>query len=73
MILFNYIAYMNPSIGVPYAIKAIELKHEAKLSKMIERECSILQLMQHPNVVNLKYSFRNNDRLYLVMSYIRGI
>jgi serine/threonine protein kinase len=58
--------------GVPYAIKAIELKQESKLSKMIERECSILQMVQHPNVVNLKYSFRNHNRLYLVMSYIRG-
>jgi len=58
--------------GAPYAIKAIELKQESKLTKMIERECSILQMVDHPNVVNLKYSFRNHNRLYLVMSYIRG-
>jgi hypothetical protein len=58
--------------GVPYAIKAIELKQESKLSKMIERECSILQMVSHPNVVSLKYSFRSHNRLYLVMSYIRG-
>jgi serine/threonine protein kinase len=58
--------------GVPYAIKAIELKQESKLSKMIQRECIILQMLQHPNVVNMKYSFRNHNRLFLVLSYVRG-
>jgi p70 ribosomal S6 kinase len=42
------------------------------MSKMIERECIILQMMQHPNVVNMKFSFITKSRLYLVMPFIRG-
>jgi len=55
-----------------YAVKSILLKQGSMMSKMITRECIILQMMQHPNVVSLKYSFISNSRLYLVMSYIRG-
>jgi serine/threonine protein kinase len=32
----------------------------------------ILQTMQHPNVVTMKYSFMANSRLYLVMDYVTG-
>ncbi|RYH20361.1 serine/threonine-protein kinase [archaeon] len=53
-----------------YAIKAINLKENAVLSNMMQRECIILQRMNHPNVINLKYAFMANSRLYLVMSYI---
>jgi serine/threonine protein kinase len=55
-----------------YAIKVIVLKQGSIISKMIKRECIILQMMQHPNVVNLKFSVLIKSRLYLVMTYIRG-
>ena len=42
------------------------------MSTLIKRECTILQMMRHPNVVSLKSSFLWNSRLYLVMSYVRG-
>lgn len=58
--------------GTFYAIKAISLKQGSVMSKMIERECIILQMMQHPNVVNMKFSFITKSRLYLVMPFIRG-
>ena len=60
------------STNTQYAVKAIALRQGSVMSKMIKRECIILQKMQHPNVVNLKYSFISNNRLYLVMSFIRG-
>ena len=54
-----------------YAIKVIPMK-QISMSKMIKREFLILQKMQHRNVLNLRYSFINNNRIYLVMDYIRG-
>lgn len=60
------------STNTQYAVKAIALRQGSVMSKMIKRECIILQKMKHPNVVNLKYSFISNNRLYLVMSFIRG-
>ena len=58
--------------GVLYAIKMVILKEGAAMSTLIKRECTILQMMQHPNVVSLKSSFLWKSRLYLVMSYVRG-
>ena len=58
--------------GIQYAIKAIALKQGSVISKMIKRECVILQMINHKNVVNMKYSFIQNSKLYLVMSYIQG-
>jgi hypothetical protein len=53
-----------------YAIKVI-LPRKG-MPQMIKRECMILQTMQHPNVVAMKYAFMSNSRLYLVMDYIAG-
>lgn len=57
---------------VQYAVKVVPLKMGSIMSKMSKSECTILQMMQHPNVVNLKYSFVTKNRLYLVMTFIRG-
>jgi hypothetical protein len=54
-----------------FAVKVIVLKNSV-MSRMIKRECIILQKMQHPNIVRFQYSFLTNNRLYLVMKYITG-
>jgi hypothetical protein len=54
-----------------FAVKVIILKNSV-MSRMIKRECIILQKMQHPNIVKFQYSFLTNNRLYLVMRYITG-
>jgi hypothetical protein len=52
----------------PYAVKIVKLKPGA-----LSRECIILLMMsKHPNIVDLKYSFIDNNRLCLVMSYVNG-
>ena len=58
--------------GILYAIKSIALKDGVIVSAMLKRECIILQMLQHPNVVSLKSSFISNSRLYMVMEYVRG-
>ena len=58
--------------GILYAIKSIALKDGVIVSTMLKRECIILQMLQHPNVVSLKSSFISNSRLYMVMEYVRG-
>eukprot|EP01035_Chromulina_nebulosa_P023532 gene23532-30511_t len=58
--------------GVLYAIKSIALKDGVMISTMLKRECIILQMLQHPNVVSLKSSFISNSRFYMVMEYVRG-
>ncbi len=60
------------STRMQYAVKVVRLSMGSMMSKIIKSECIILQMMQHPNVVNLKYSFVTGNRLYLVMTYIRG-
>ena len=55
-----------------YAIKKVSLKEGFMVSEMISRECTILQMLKHPNVVSLHYSFKQKKELCLVMSYIKG-
>jgi serine/threonine protein kinase len=57
--------------NVKFAVKVIVLKNSV-MSRMMKRECIVLQKMQHSNVVKLQYSFLTNNRLYLVMKYITG-
>lgn len=59
---------------VRYAIKVIPLKHTngSRVTKMVKRECIILQKMAHKNVVKLHYSFISREQLYLVMTYVKG-
>ena len=57
--------------NINLAVKVIVLKNSV-MSRMIKRECIILQKMQHPNIVKFLYSFLSNNRLYLVMKYVTG-
>ena len=57
-----------------YAIKILPRSEESSTHthKLLQREFSILQQIDHPNVVNFVCSLMNKTRVYLVMEYIRG-
>lgn len=61
-------------LGKYYAMKVIKKedieKRNQKTSTKTER--NILGKMKSPFVVQLKYAFQNNDKLYMVMEFMRG-
>lgn len=60
--------------GKVYAMKI--LKKQAILSRnQVEHtkaERKILQTLQHPFLMTLRYAFQSNDKLYLVLDYFQG-
>lgn len=58
--------------GEEFAIKVIPRSRGKHSSKLLRRELLILQRLDHPNVVHMKYCIIERDRTYLVMPYIRG-
>jgi hypothetical protein len=58
--------------GAEYAIKSIRRNQAGSNSKMIQRELSIFQKMNHPNVVSFKYCMILKTNVFLIMDYIAG-
>ena len=57
-----------------YAMKVLKKKAMIKRNQVehIKAERKILELVDHPFIVKLKYAFQNPSKLYLVMDYCPG-
>jgi len=45
--------------------------HQINYSRTIN-EKSILEIVNHPNIVSLYYAFQDNDKVYLILEYLSG-
>lgn len=57
-----------------YAMKVLKKKHMIKRNQVehIKTERKILELIDQPFIIKLKFAFQNNQKLYLVMDYCPG-
>ena len=57
-----------------YAMKVLKKKAMIKRNQVehIKAERKIMELVDHPFIVKLKYAFQNPSKLYLVMDYCPG-
>ena len=57
-----------------YAMKVLKKKNMIKRNQVehIKTERRIMELMDHPFIIKLKYAFQNEKKLYLVMDYCPG-
>ena len=57
-----------------YAMKVLKKKQMIKRNQVehIKAERKIMELVDHPFIVKLKYAFQNPQKLYLVMDYCPG-
>lgn len=57
-----------------YAMKVLKKRYMRKKNQVehIKTERQILELMEFPFIINLKYAFQNEQKLYLVMDYCPG-
>ena len=65
---------INRQTGEKVAIKIMEkskIIHEEDKIRMY-REIEILKKLRHPNIVQLYTVIENNDKIYLIMEYIKG-
>jgi len=64
----------NPITNENVAIKVIKkekLKKE-RLVKQIKREVSVMKLVRHPHIVELKEVMATKGKIFLVMEYVKG-
>ena len=57
-----------------YAMKVLKKKSMIKRNQVehIKTERKVLELVNHPFIINLKYAFQTPEKLYLVMDYCPG-
>lgn len=56
-----------------FAVKVIKKHHtEVRSMTLIQRELSILRMVNHPNIVRLYDLFDTEDKLYFVLEYMEG-
>ncbi|KAK7255134.1 hypothetical protein RIF29_28537 [Crotalaria pallida] len=60
----------NESVAIK-VIKKEKLKKE-RLVKQIKREVSVMRLMKHPHIVELKEVMATKSKIFLVMEYVKG-
>ncbi|CAL9122787.1 unnamed protein product [Musa acuminata var. zebrina] len=61
--------------GESVAIKVInkdQIRVEAGMMEQIKREISVLRVVRHPNVVELREVMATKTRIFVVMEYVRG-
>ena len=64
--------------NVIYAVKMIERKQPSRksvkrtMAEMVLREVAILDSLKHPNIIEIKELFEDDDYFYLVMERMRG-
>eukprot|EP00283_Hemiselmis_rufescens_P016397 CAMPEP_0173449754 /NCGR_PEP_ID=MMETSP1357-20121228/43324_1 /TAXON_ID=77926 /ORGANISM="Hemiselmis rufescens, Strain PCC563" /LENGTH=640 /DNA_ID=CAMNT_0014416367 /DNA_START=27 /DNA_END=1945 /DNA_ORIENTATION=- len=60
--------------GKIFAMKSIRKAHVVKNKKVrhTQTERNIMQMLNHPYVMKLHYSFQNSGKLYMVMDYLNG-
>nr|GMC75801.1 CBL-interacting serine/threonine-protein kinase 5-like [Ipomoea batatas] len=64
----------NTATGERVAVKVIkkeEVKTEAMMEQ-IEREISVMRLVRHPNVVELREVLATKTKIFIVMEYVNG-
>ncbi|KAL9275965.1 CBL-interacting serine/threonine-protein kinase 5-like protein [Drosera capensis] len=56
------------------AIKVLEKEQvrKARMIDQIQREISVMRLVRHPNIVQLKEVLATRSRIFFVMEYVRG-
>ena len=57
-----------------YAMKVLKKKNMIKRNQVehIKTERKVLELINHPFIISLKYAFQTPEKLYLVMDYCPG-
>lgn len=57
-----------------YAMKVLNKAHLIDRNQVAHTrdEKSILQKLQHPFIVKLRYAFQTKDKLYMIMDYVHG-
>ncbi|XP_074567720.1 CBL-interacting protein kinase 16-like [Curcuma longa] len=61
--------------GESVAIKVIhkdQISRQAGMMEQIKREISVMRLVRHPNVVELREVMATRSRIFFVMEYVRG-
>uniref|UniRef100_A0A7N0ZZ58 non-specific serine/threonine protein kinase n=1 Tax=Kalanchoe fedtschenkoi TaxID=63787 RepID=A0A7N0ZZ58_KALFE len=65
----------NIQTGESVAIKIIgkeEVKRESCMMEQIKREISVMRLVRHPNIVELKEVMATRTRIFFVMEHVKG-
>ncbi|KAK9677313.1 hypothetical protein RND81_11G135700 [Saponaria officinalis] len=60
----------NESVAIKIVSK--DQVKKAGMMEQIEREISVMRLVRHPNVVELKEVMASKGRIYFVMEYVKG-
>ena len=60
--------------GETFAMKMLSKKHIVEQNEVEHTmsECSILQRLRHPFLINLHYAFQTQESLYLILDFING-
>jgi serine/threonine protein kinase len=60
--------------GPLYAMKTLRKQALVKRNQLLhtQTERNILQNIQHPFLVNLRFAFQTGDKLYMVLEYMGG-
>ncbi|KAF7730963.1 hypothetical protein EC973_001009 [Apophysomyces ossiformis] len=60
--------------GEKFAIKIIDKRiHDYRVMSRLVREITLMEVIDHPNIVHLYETYETADSLYLVMEYVPGV
>ncbi|KAI9483278.1 MAG: kinase-like domain-containing protein [Benjaminiella poitrasii] len=66
---------IHQKTGIKVAIKIIprtQLDSSTKIKQAVERELAVLQLLNHPNLIELYQIIQDQQNIYFVMEYVSG-
>jgi calcium-dependent protein kinase len=69
---FSEVRRAYDNLGKPIAIKCVKISFVRNQVHLLKREISILQSLDHENVIKLYSVYQDVDYLYLVMEYCAG-
>ncbi|ORY97291.1 kinase-like domain-containing protein [Syncephalastrum racemosum] len=61
--------------GEPVAVKIVSrkrLRASTTVARAIERELAVLQLLDHPHLIDLKHVLQDRHHIYFIMEYVEG-
>ncbi|XP_072981145.1 CBL-interacting protein kinase 16 [Typha angustifolia] len=61
----------NESVAIK-VINKDQVRRDGGMMDQIEREISVMRLVRHPNIVELKEVMATKSRIFFVMEYVRG-